>query len=126
MCIDCLLNPWQVACAWKMLNFKLNEYIRSYYSLHETNMVLGASMVKSTKKMLWYLKTIVFLFKCLKVVVNCYVKYSNVTYQDEIFINLLLNVMLKSKWLDMVLDVNFMTLTIWNLIFFFIFLEFTI
>ena len=56
----------------------------------------------------------------------CYVKYSNVTYQDEIFINLLLNVMLKSKWLDMVLDVNFMTLTIWNLIFFFIFLEFTI
>jgi hypothetical protein len=59
---------------------------------------MGASMVKWTKKVLWYTKTIIFLVKGLKVVAKsylnwnffyddlyCCVKYSNVEYQVEIF-----------------------------------------
>lgn len=44
----------------------------------------GASIVRWTKKMLWYPKTIFYLVKCLKVVdLYCCVHGSNVEYQNE-------------------------------------------
>ena len=65
---------------------------------HNPSILLGASMVKWTKKVLWYIKTIISLVKGLKVVAKCclnwiffnddlfcYVKCSNVEYQVEIF-----------------------------------------
>ena len=72
-------------------------------------MLLGASMVKWTKKVVWYTKTIIVLVKGLKIVekgclnwilfdddLYCCVIYSNVEYQ-----NLSLNAMLK-KMLNLV------------------------
>ena len=56
------------------------------------------------------------LFKCniFHGDLHCSIKYSNVEYQD-----LSLKAILKSKWLDLILNVNFMTLTNLNLIFIF-------
>ena len=61
---------------------------------------MGASMVKWTKKVLWYTKTLFVLVKGLKVVAKhclnwifphdnlcCCVEYSNLENQDEIFNN---------------------------------------
>ena len=93
-----------------------------------------ASMVKWTKIVLWYTKAMVFLGQrskgCCKVLFEmdsfswspllCGVEYSNVEYQIEIFkTRQMLKVMLKSKWLSKVLDVNFTTLSILKLDFFF-------
>jgi hypothetical protein len=91
--------------------------------------------VKWTKKVPWYTKTIIFLVKYLRAIetrfsnwisfhgdVGCCVEYSNVQNQVEIF-NVIIKskwLMLKSKWLSMILDVNFMTLTILKLEFSFI------
>jgi hypothetical protein len=89
--------------------------------------------------MLLFTKTIIFLVKGLEVVaihylswisfhddLCCCVAYSNVENQVEIFNLLSLKVMLKSKWLSMSLDIDFMTLTILKLEFSFIFFEFII
>ena len=52
--------------------------------------LMGASMVKWTKKMLLYLKTIVVANCCLNSIIfhgdlYCCAKYSNVEYKDETF-----------------------------------------
>ena len=97
------------------------------------------SMVKWTKKMLQFTKTIIFLVKGLKVVAKRCLNWislrANLCYcvwilkcrkssWDLKYASL--KVMLKSKWLSLVLDIDFMTLTILKLEFSFIFLEFVI
>ena len=89
--------------------------------------------------MLRYTKTIIFLVNGLKVVAKCClnwisshdglfcrVEYSNIENQVEIFKTYHEKVMIKSKWLSLVLDVDFLTLIILKLEFSFIFLEFVI
>ena len=100
---------------------------------------LGASMVKWIEKVLLYTKTIIFLVHGHKssskglfkldfffmmtfvVVLNTQLWKSSWDLQC-----LSLKVMLKSKWLSMLLDVDFMTLTISKLEFSFIFLVFIV
>ena len=104
------------------------------------NHLLSASMVKWTKKMIRCTKVIIFLVTCLKVVAKCCLNYNS--FHDDLrccvqwilkcrksswdLQYLSLKVMLKSKWLSLVLDVDFMTLASLNLEFSFIFLEFII
>ena len=54
----------------------------------------------------------------MHLMVTFIIVYLVIKFQDEIFITYHLKVMLKSKWLDLVSDINFMTLTILNLILF--------
>ena len=85
-------------------------------------------MVKLTKIMCLYIKTIFWGVKGLKVLFQpdfvlhgdlyCCVKYSIVEYQVEIFKIYHLKVMLKSEWLNMILNVDLMTLNILKLEFF--------
>jgi hypothetical protein len=50
-------------------------------------------MAKSMEKVLWYIKTIIFVVKRLKVIAKCclnwilkkIIRYSNIEYQDKIF-----------------------------------------
>ena len=46
--VTCLPSPWQVACAQKMLNAKLHEYVGEHHCLNETIMVSASA--RSTKK----------------------------------------------------------------------------
>ena len=46
--VTCLPSPWQVACARKMLNAKLHEYVGEHHCLNETIMVSASA--RSTKK----------------------------------------------------------------------------
>ena len=113
-------NPKKEHVATMLLN-ALQTPTKKLLSIQNS---LGASMVKWTKKVLRYTKTIICGVNCLKVVAkhhltwNCFyddlyfcVKYSKVEYQVEIFKYSAPKVMLKSKWLSLVLDGDFMTLT---------------
>ena len=101
---------------------------------------MDASMVKSTTKVLRYTKTIIFLVKGLKIekvkalfklnlfswwpLLLCWILKCMKSSWDLQFLSL--KVVLRSKWLSLNLDVDFMTLTISKLDFSFIFLEFII
>ena len=92
-------------------------------------------MVKWTTKVLWYTKTIIDVVKGLKVVAKCCVSW--IFIHDDLYVvlntqmwniklrlqNLSLKAMLKSEWLNLVLDIDFMTLNILKLELYFVFLE---
>lgn len=87
----------------------------------------GASMMKWTWKVLPNTKTIIVLINSLKVVVKCCLiwicfhdgLYCCVQYLNVIkILKLTMKTILKNKWLNLVLDVNFMTFNALKLNFF--------
>ena len=91
------LNKWKLYCHPKPLGVG-GLYVHMMNIPMMNNQYEGASMIKWTKKVLRYTKTIIFGIKSLKVVAKCCfnwisyhddlcccVEYSTVEYQVEIF-----------------------------------------
>ena len=88
----------------------------------------GASMVKWTKEVLWYLTSksrskMLFTmnkFSCWPMLLCQALKCKIPRWDLQ---DLSLKIMLRSKWLDLVSNINFITLSTLNLIFYLIFLD---
>ena len=119
-----------------MTKIKLSVAAKSQFSCLQTHVYSDlnlfelysyASMIKCTKKALWCLKTFIFFSQMSKVVANCCLHYIFswcpsivvLSAQDRIsrwnLQNSSMKIMPKSKWLNLVLDVNFTTLNILKL-----------